>query len=104
VTYDDYAWWAQLGLSLVFAALVARVAGRKGRHPFGAALLVLALGNGWPIVWEAVGRGIATKFGLNDLARRTMARVFGLGGLMFGVVLGWIIVGCWRPRRRPPTP
>jgi hypothetical protein len=99
VTFDDYAWWAQVGLSLVFAVLMARVAARKGRHPFGAALLVLAFANGWPLVWSAVGRGIASGFQLNDVAVATVTRVFGYGGLMFGLALSFVIVGCWKPSR-----
>jgi len=99
VTFDDYAWWVQLGLSLVFATLLARVAARKGRHPFGAALLMLAFANGWPLVWSAIGRGIASAFGVNEVARATMTRVFGYGGIMFGVALSYVIVGCLRPVR-----
>jgi hypothetical protein len=99
VTFDDYAWWVEIGLSLLFATLVARVAARKGRHPFAAALLVLAFANGWPLVWSEIGRAIATGFHVNDAARAMMARIFGYGGLMFGVVLSWIFVGCWKPRR-----
>jgi hypothetical protein len=103
VTFDDYAWWVQLGLSLAFATLLARVAARKGRHPFGAALLVLAFANGWPLVWSAIGRGVAAGFGVNDAARAMMTRMFGYGGIMFGVALSVLIVGCAKPvRRRPP--
>jgi hypothetical protein len=98
VTFDDYAWWVQIGLSLVFARLVARVARRKGRQPVGAALLMLAFANGWPLLWSAIGREIATAYRVNDLARAMMARLFGYGGLMFGVALSWVIVGCWKPR------
>jgi hypothetical protein len=100
VTLDDYAWWVQLGISLVFAMLLARIAARKGRHPVGAALLLLAFANGWPLVWSAIGRGIAMAFGVNDVARATMTRVFGYGGLMFGVAVSFAIVGCLRPTRR----
>lgn len=101
MTFDDYLWWAQLGLSLLFATLLARSAARRGRHPVGSALLLLAFANGWPLVWSAVGRGIAAGFGVNELARTTMGRVFGAGGLMFGVALSFVIVGCLRPVRRP---
>jgi hypothetical protein len=101
VTFDDYAWWVQLGVSLWFAALFARIARRKGRHPLGAALLVLTFANGWPLVWSAVGRGIAGAFGVNDAARATMTRIFGYGGIMFGVAVSFVIVGCWKPVRRP---
>jgi hypothetical protein len=97
VTFDDYAWWVQLGLSLVFATLLARVAARKGRHPFGAALLMLAFANGWPLVWSAIGRAIATGFAVNDAARAMMTRMFGYGGVMFGVALSFLIVGCLTP-------
>jgi hypothetical protein len=103
VTFDDYAWWVQLGVSLWFAALFARIARRKGRHPFGAALLVLAFANFWPLVWSAIGRGIATGFGVNDAARATMTRIFGYGGVMFGVALSFVIVGCWKPVPGSPT-
>ena len=101
MTFDDYAWWAQIALSLLFAVQLARVAARKGRHPFGAALLVLAFANGWPLVFAAVGRGIAAAFGVNELARAMMGRVFGYGGIMFGVALSFAIVGCLKPVRRP---
>jgi hypothetical protein len=103
VTFDDYAWWVQLGVSLGFAALFARIARRKGRHPFGAALLVLTFANFWPLVWSAIGRGIATGFGVNEMARATMARIFGYGGVMFGVALSFIIVGSLKPVRRRPV-
>lgn len=103
MTFDDYAWWVQLGLSLWFAAIFARIARRKGRHPFGAALLVLTFANGWPLVWSAVGRGIARAFGVNEMARMTMTRVFGYGGVMFGVALSFVIVACWKPVRRWPA-
>jgi hypothetical protein len=101
VSFDDYAWWVQLALSLVIATVVARVAARKGRHPFGAALLVIAFANGWPLVWSAIGRGIAGAFGVNEVARATMTRIFGYGGVMFGVAVSFAIVGCLRPVRRP---
>ena len=101
MTFDDYAWWAQLGLALLFAVQLARVAARKGRHPFGAALLLLAFANGWPLVYAAIGRGIATAFGVNEVARATMGRIFGYGGIMFGVAISFAIVGCLKPRRRP---
>ena len=104
MTFDDYAWWVQLVLSLGFATLLARTAGRKGRHPFGAALLLLTFANGWPLVWSAVGRAVAVSFGVNDLARATMTRIFGYGGIMFGVALSFIIVGCLRPARTGPRP
>lgn len=100
MTFDDYAWWVQLGLSLLFAVQLARVASRKGRHPVGAALLLLAFANGWPLVFAAVGRGIAAAFGVNDLARAMMGRVFGYGGIMFGVAVSFAIVGCLKPARR----
>jgi hypothetical protein len=101
VTFDDYVWWIQLGVSLGFAIVLARIAARKGRHPFGAALLLLALANGSPLAWAAVGRGVAAASGVNEIARATMTRVFGYGGLMFGLALSFVIVGCWRPMRRP---
>jgi hypothetical protein len=101
VTFDDYAWWAQLGLSLLFAVQFARMAARKGRHPFGAALLVLAFANGWPLVFAAVGRGVAAGFGVNEAATAMMGRVFGYGGIMFGVAVSFVIVGCLKPVRKP---
>lgn len=104
MTFDDYAWWAQLGVSLLFAVQLARVAARKGRHPFGAALLLLAFAHGWPLVYAAMGRGIGSAFGVNDVARATMGRIFGYGGIMFGVALSFAIVGCLRPVRRQPMP
>ena len=103
MTFDDYAWWVQLGLSLLFAVQLARVAARKGRHPVGAALLLLAFANGWPLVFAAVGRGIAAAFGVNELARAMMGRVSGYGGIMFGVALSFVIVGCLKPARKPAT-
>lgn len=99
MTFDDYAWWVQVGLSLLFARHLARVAARKGRHPAGAALLMLAFANGWPLMFGAAGRGIATEFHVNPLAQATMARIFGYGGLLFGVAVSYAVVGCLRPAR-----
>jgi hypothetical protein len=99
VDFEYYAWRFQLLLSLLFAVNVARVAGRKGRHPVGAALLMLLFANGWPVVWATVGRGIGLAFRVNENARVTMERAFGFGGLMFGVAVTYAIVGCWKPRK-----
>ena len=103
MTFDDYAWWVQIGLSLLFAVQLARMAGRKGRHPFGAALLVLAFANGWPLVFGAVGNAIGTAFEVNPMARAMLGRIYGYGGVMFGVAVSFVIVGCLKPRpiRRP---
>jgi hypothetical protein len=98
VDYHDI-WRVQLALSLLLAAHLARMAQRKGRRPFGAALLVLCFANGWPVIWEAVGRGIANAFALPDPARTTLVKFIGYGGFMFGVATSYAIVGCWRPRR-----
>lgn len=100
--FDYYAWRVQLVVTLGFAALLARVAARKGRHPLGAALLLLALANGWPLAFEAVGRAVAGAFALRDPARVTLVKVFGYGGVMFGVALSFVIVGCLRPARPGP--
>jgi hypothetical protein len=100
VTSEFYAWQIQLVLSLLFAAHLARIARRKGRHPFGAALLMLTFANGWPLVFAAVGREIAAAFGMNDTARSVYVRVFGYGGVMFGVAVSYAIVGCLKPIRR----
>jgi hypothetical protein len=100
--FEYYAWRVQLVLSLLFAAHLARMARRKGRHPFGAALLMLCFANGWPLIWEAVGRGIANAFALHGPARITLVKFIGFGGLMFGVATSYAIVGCWRPVRQPP--
>ena len=100
---DYYAWQAQLGLSLLFAVLLARLARAKGRHPFGAALLLLTFANGWPLLYATVGRAVASAFEVNDVARATMVRVFGYGGVMFGVALSFIIIGCLKPVRRTTT-
>jgi hypothetical protein len=97
VTFEYYAWWAQLVVTLLFAAHLAKLARRKGRHPFGAALLMLAFANGWPIVFEAVGRGVSAAFALKEEPRTVLVRVFGYGGVMFGVALSYAIVGCLKP-------
>ncbi len=99
MTFEYYAWRVQLLVTLLFAAVLARLARRKGRHPLGAALLLLALANGWPLVFEAVGRGVAAAFALKDPARTVLARVFGYGGVMFGVAVSFAIIGCLRPVR-----
>jgi hypothetical protein len=103
VDYHD-VWRAQLVLSLLLAAHLARMARRKGRRPFGAALLMLCFANGWPVIWEAVGRGIANTFALHDPARTALVKFIGYGGFMFGVATSYAIVGCWRPITRPPRP
>ncbi|HJZ90017.1 MAG TPA: hypothetical protein VKE40_04045 [Gemmataceae bacterium] len=103
VDFEYYAWRLQLLLSVLFAVNVARVAGRKGRQPVGAALLMLLFANGWPVVWAAVGRGIGLAFRVNENARVTMERAFGFGGLMFGVAVTYAIVGCWKAGR-PMSP
>ena len=103
MTFEYYAWRAQLLVTLLFAALLARMARRKGRHPFGAALLLLALANGWPLVFEAVGRLVARAFALQEVPRTVLVRVFGYGGVMFGVALSYAIIGCLRPVWRKPT-
>jgi Na+/H+-dicarboxylate symporter len=97
VKLEFYAWQAQLVLSLLFAAHLARIARRKGRHPFGAALLMLTFANVWPLVFAGVGNGVASVFGMNDSARSVYVRVFGFGGMMFGVAVSYAIVGCLRP-------
>jgi hypothetical protein len=99
VTFDDYAWRVQLVLSVLFAAHLAKIARAKGRHPFGSALLMLTFANGWPLVFAAVGQRIASVFGMNDTAREMFVRVFGYGGMMFGVAVSYAIVGCLRPVR-----
>jgi phage shock protein PspC (stress-responsive transcriptional regulator) len=99
VTFEFYAWQVQLVLSLLFATHVARLAGRKGRHPFGAALLMLTFANVWPFLFAGVGNGIASVFGMNDTARMVFVRVFAFGGMMFGVAVSYAIVGCLRPRK-----
>ena len=100
MTSEFYAWQIQLVLSLLFAAHLARIAQRKGRHPFAAALLMLTFANGWPLVYAAIGRGIASVWGMNDTARSVFVRVFGYGGVMFGVAVSYAIVGCLRPTGR----
>ena len=103
MTFEYYAWQVQLVLSLLFAAHVASLARRKGRHPFAAALLLLTFANGWPIVWEAIGRAIAGRFELHDPARTTFIKAVGYGGMMFGVATSYAIIGCFRPLpTRPP--
>jgi hypothetical protein len=103
VTFDYYGWWAQLLVTLLFAMLLARLARRKGRHPLGAALLLLALANGWPLVFESVGRVVAGAFALKDPAGTVLCKVFGYGGVMFGVAMSYAIVGCWKPVRASPS-
>src|SRR5262245_92784 len=102
VDFEYYAWRLQLLLSILFAVSVARVAGRKGRHPVAAALLMLLFANGWPVVWSAVGRGIGLAFRVNEDARVTMERAFSFGGLMFGAAVTYAIVGCWKSREPMP--
>jgi hypothetical protein len=97
VTFEYYAWWAQLVVTLLFAAHLAKLARRKGRHPFGAALLMLAFANGWPLAFEAVGRLVSAAFALKEEPRTVLVRVFGYGGVMFGVALSYAIVGCLKP-------
>ena len=97
MTFDDYVWRVQLVLSVLFAAHLARIARGKGRHPFGAALLMLTFANAWPLVFAAVGREVASVFGMNDTARAMFVRVFGYGGMMFGVAVSYAIVGCMKP-------
>jgi hypothetical protein len=97
VNFDYYAWQAQLVVSLLFAVLLARYARAKGRHPVGAALLLLAFANGWPLAFSAAGRAVAMAFHVNDAARALMTSVFGYGGVMFGVALSFVIVGCLKP-------
>jgi hypothetical protein len=99
VNFEPYAWYLQLVLSLAFAAHIAGIARRKGRHPFGAALLMLFSANGWPVIWEAVGRVVAGAFALHDPARTTLVKFIGYGGVMFGVATSYAIVGCWKPVR-----
>src|SRR5262245_21313833 len=97
MTFEFYAWQIQLVLSLLFAAHLARLARRKGRHPFGAALLMLTFANAWPFVFVVVGNQIALVFGMNDVARSVYLRAFDFGGMMFGVAVSYAIVGCLRP-------
>jgi hypothetical protein len=99
VDFDFYIWRIQLVLSLLFAMHIARLARLKGRHPFAAALLLLTLANGWPIIFEAVGRLIAWRFNLRDPAQTTFVKIVGYGGIMFGVATSYAIVGCLRPLR-----
>src|SRR5438128_6304659 len=101
---EKYAWQLQLVLSMLFAAHVASIARRKGRRPFAAALLMLISANGWPVIWEAVGRIIADRFHLHDPARTTLVTAIGFGGQFFGVATSYVIVGCWRPAARRPFP
>jgi hypothetical protein len=103
VNFDYYAWQAQLVVSLLFAVLLARYARAKGRRPVGAALLLLGFANGWPLVFAAAGRLVASGFHVNDAARAMMISVFGYGGVMFGVALSFAIIGCLRPVRRRST-
>jgi hypothetical protein len=104
VRIDQYGWYIQLVLSMIFAAHAARIAQRKGRHPFAAALLMLISANAWPVIWQAVGGVVADRFHLHDPARTTLVTAIGLGGLMFGVATSYAIVGCWRPiLGRPKT-
>ena len=98
--WDYYAWRIQLLLSLLFAIHIARLAQKKGRQPFGAALLMLASANLWPLVFEMVGRIVADTFHLQAHARTTFVRIVSYGGVMFGVATSYAIVGCLRPRRR----
>jgi hypothetical protein len=100
VTFEFYAWQVQLVLSLLFARHLARLARRKGRHPFGAALLMLTFANAWPFVFAGVGSKISSVFGMNDTARMVFVRVFAFGGMMFGVAVSYAIVGCLKPVRR----
>jgi Na+/H+-dicarboxylate symporter len=104
VTFEFYAWQVQLVLSLLFAAHLAQLARRKGRHPFGAALLMLTLANVWPFVFAGVGNRIASVFGMNDTARMVFVRAFAFGGMMFGVAVSYAIVGCMRPVRLRQDP
>jgi hypothetical protein len=97
VGFEVYAWYGQVFLSLLFAAHLARFASRKRRHPVGAALLMLSFVNGWPIVTAAIGSRIGDGFALNESARLTMTRVFGLGGIIWGVAWSYAIVGCLKP-------
>lgn len=97
---DEYAWYVQLVLSLLFAAHVAGIARRKDRHAFAAALIMLVSANGWPVIWQAVGAVIADRFHLHDPARTTLVTAIGLGGLMFGVATSYAIVGCWKSAKR----
>ncbi|MBO0696825.1 MAG: hypothetical protein J2P46_00385 [Zavarzinella sp.] len=92
-----YAWWVQLVVTLLFAAHLARMARRRGRHPFGAALLMLVFANGWPLVFEAVGGLVSAAFTLKETPRTVLVRVFGYGGVMFGVAVSYAIVGCMKP-------
>jgi hypothetical protein len=104
VRFEYYAWWVQLGVTVLFAAHLARMARRKGRHPVGAALLMLTFANGWPLVFEAVGRLVSAAFALKDEPRTVLVRVFGYGGVMFGVAVSYAIIGCLKPigpARRP---
>jgi len=100
VDWDYYAWLIQLLLSLLFAVHIAKLARRKGRSPLGAAILMLAFANLWPLVFELVGRLIAARFALQDPARTTFVRIVSYGGIMFGVATSYAIVGCMRPMRR----
>lgn len=93
---EYYAWRIQLILSVLFALHIARIAGRKGRHPVGAALLMLTFANGWPLVFAAVGRTLGRAFAVNETARLTLERAWGFGGMMFGVAVSYAIVGCWK--------
>jgi hypothetical protein len=100
LNFDYYAWRIQLLLSLLFAIHVARLARRKGRSPLGAAILMLASANLWPLVFELVGRLVAATFALQEPARTTFLRIVSYGGVMFGVATSYAIVGCMRPMRR----
>jgi hypothetical protein len=98
VDWDYYAWRIQLLLSLLFAIHVARLARGKGRSPLGAAILMIASANLWPLVFELAGRLVAATFALQDPARATFVRIVSYGGIMFGVATSYAIVGCMQSR------
>jgi len=47
---------------------------------------------------------VAGAFDLRDPARITLVKVFGYGGVMFGVATSYVIVGSLRPVHRRPVP
>jgi hypothetical protein len=97
MSFDGF-WFGQLILSLVLAALIARMAERKGRSPTAAAILMLAFVHGWPVLTSAIGTAIAIEFRLNENARRVLARVFWAGGILWGGLWTFAIVACWKGR------
>jgi hypothetical protein len=94
-------WLAQLGLSLLLAWHIARMAEQKGRSGAAAAILLLAFVHGWPVVTWAAGTALGSEFHLNENARRVLARVFWATGILWGSLWSYAIVACWKARPGP---